>query len=140
AGNVGRIVPSTKKVTEYPLPSALSAPMRIIKGPGGALWFTESGKGAVGRFYPATPPSGSPHAAAPPIVDGTSPRIAASFQGRCPTTAIICQTQLTTGGSVKIGSFSQTMPSGALRVTGYVTSLSGGSTVLQPPLTGSQLE
>ncbi|GAB3964316.1 hypothetical protein GCM10029978_024510 [Actinoallomurus acanthiterrae] len=140
AGNVGRIVPSTKKITEYPLPNALSAPMRIIKGPSGALWFTESGKGAVGRFTPATPPSGSPHAAAPPIVDGTSPRIAASFQGRCPTTAIICQTQLTTGGSVKIGSFSQTMPSGALRVTGYVTSLSGGSTVLQPPLTGSQLE
>lgn len=140
ASNIGRVVPATKKISEYPLPNTLSAPTRIIKGPGGALWFTEAGRGAIGRLNPAAPPSGSPHAAAPPIVDGTSPRVAASFQGRCPTSAIICQTQLTTGGSVKIGGFSQTLPSGALRVSGYVTSFGSGTAVLQPPLTGSQLE
>ncbi|MCO5994196.1 Vgb family protein [Actinoallomurus rhizosphaericola] len=140
AGNVGRIVPATKKISEYPLPNALSAPMRIVKGPGAVLSFTEAGTGAIGRLNPAAPPSGSPHAAAPPIADGSSPRIAGSFQGRCPTTAIICQTQITTGGSVKIGGFSQTMPPGALRVTGYVTSLGTGTATLQPPLTGSELE
>ncbi|MCW2915291.1 MAG: Streptogramin lyase, partial [Actinomycetia bacterium] len=135
ASNIGRITPSGT-VTEYPLPSTLSAPMRIISGPDGNLWFTEAGKGTIGHLDPAAPPSGSPHAAAPPILAGGKPRVAAPFQNQCPLGGI-CITEVTTGGSVKIGSFSQQLPPGAVRVTGSITSLSSGS-ILNPPVMGQQ--
>jgi streptogramin lyase len=139
AGNIGRIDPASGAVTEYPLPSALSAPMRIINGPGGALWISETGINTIGRLNPAAPPSGSPHPAAPPLIAGTWPLVAAHFQGQCPKSGLLCETQVTTGGRVKIGTFSQQLPSGAIRVTGYATSFTNGTAVLKPPLTGPEL-
>jgi hypothetical protein len=45
---------------------------------------------------------------------------------------------VTSGGSVKIGSFALDLPPNAIRVTGYITSLSPGS-VLHAPVMGDQL-
>ena len=140
ASNIGRITTSGS-ITEYPLPATYSAPMRIISGPSGQLWFTETGRSALGHFSPSSPPSGTAHAAVTPIASGTSPRTAATFQARCPTTAVACETQVNTGGTVAVGSFSQTMPAGAIRVTGYISTVnSDGTATLQAPLSGSQLE
>lgn len=138
ASNIGRINPTTKAVTEYPLPSLLSTPMRIIGGPGGKLWFTMAGKGALGSLDPASPPAGTANKALAPRTAGTVPNIAAKYQGQCPTTALACQTVITTGGTTKVGSFSLAMPPGALRITGYLTSLAPGST-LSPPVIGQQM-
>ncbi|WP_433175051.1 Vgb family protein [Actinoallomurus sp. CA-150999] len=137
ASNVGSIDPGSGAVSEYPLPATLSAPMRITSGPGGRLWFSESGRGAVGSFDPASPPAGSPHPAVPPLASGSTPRIAAKFQSQCPQNTT-CQSQVTSGGSVKIGSFALDLPPNAIRVTGYITSLSPGS-VLHAPVMGEQL-
>lgn len=59
---------------------------------------------------------------------------------QCPA-GQICQTQVTTGGSVKIGSFEQELPAGAIRITGYIGEPDEtGDLVLKPPVTGRQLE
>lgn len=39
-------------VTEFPLPHAESRPYTIVPGPDGNLWFTESGRGTIGRITP----------------------------------------------------------------------------------------
>jgi streptogramin lyase len=137
ASNIGSLDPGSGTVTEYPLPATLSAPMRIAPGPGGRLWFTEAGKGAVGSLDPAAPPTGAPHPAVPATAPGSTPLVAAKFQAQCPQNRA-CQTQVTSGGSVKIGSFSLTLPPNAIRVTGYISSLGPGS-VLNPPVMGEQL-
>ena len=49
AGRIGRITPSGT-ITEFPLPSASSAPTTIAAGPDGALWFAEAVGNAVGRI------------------------------------------------------------------------------------------
>jgi streptogramin lyase len=135
ASNVGRITPSGA-VTEYPLPSTLSTPMRITKGPGGKLIFTESGRGVIGQLDPNAPPSGSPNPATPSLPYRPDvPSVTAPFANQCPLMSI-CQTQVTTGGSVKIGSFSQQLPAGTIRVTGSLPNASAD--VLQPPVTGQQ--
>jgi streptogramin lyase len=140
AGNIAKITTSGT-VTEYPLPSTFSTPMRIIAGPSSQLWFTEAGKAVLGHFSPSSPPSGSPHAAVAPQASGAIPRLAGAFQARCPQAALICQTQVNTGGTVAVGGFSQTMPAGAIRVTGYISSFgSDGTATLKAPLTGSQFE
>ncbi|MCP9982322.1 Vgb family protein [Actinomadura madurae] len=71
---------------------------------------------------------------------GSSPNGAARFMNQCPA-GQICQTQVTTGGSVKIGSFEQELPAGAIRITGYIGEPDEtGDLVLKPPVTGRQLE
>ncbi|MFB4303243.1 hypothetical protein [Actinomadura sp. NTSP31] len=139
AGNVAKITPAGK-VTEYPLPSKYAAPMRIISAPSGKLWFTQTGRNALGSIDPKSPPSGSPNPAITPIAAGSTPRIAAAYQARCPLGSI-CETQVNTGGHVGIGSFGLDMPAGAIRVTGYVKTFNpDGTATLQPPLSGSQFE
>ncbi|MCO5994198.1 Vgb family protein [Actinoallomurus rhizosphaericola] len=137
ASNIGSVDPGSGTVTEYPLPATLSAPMRIASGPGKRLWFTEAGRGAVGSLDPAAPPTGAPHPAVPALAHGSMPQVAAKFQAQCPQNHA-CQTQITSGGSVKIGSFALTLPPNAIRVTGYISSLGPGS-VLNPPVMGDQL-
>ena len=52
---IGRIVPSTGAITEFKVPTELSAPTGITVGPEEDLWFTENGgAGAIGRFDPTT--------------------------------------------------------------------------------------
>ena len=41
------------QVTEYPIPTADSAPSEIAAGPDGNLWFTEAGADQIGRITPA---------------------------------------------------------------------------------------
>jgi virginiamycin B lyase len=48
-------VDSTSVIEEFPLPSAGSAPWGITTGRGGAIWFTESGGGRIGRLDPRNP-------------------------------------------------------------------------------------
>ncbi|MFB4303245.1 hypothetical protein [Actinomadura sp. NTSP31] len=135
--NIGRITPSGQ-VSEYPLPSTLSAPMRIVSGPGGRLWFTEQGKGAIGSIDPSAPPSGQRNLPPQPVAAGSSPRIAAPFQGQCPTGAI-CLAQVTMGGTAKVGSVTLPLPPGGIRLTGYIKSVGAdGTAILQPPVMGQQ--
>ncbi|MFI5752948.1 hypothetical protein ACIBBE_45720 [Streptomyces sp. NPDC051644] len=51
---LGRIVPGTGAVTEYPLPGAGSSPLGIAAGPDGNLWFTENSGNRLGRIVPGT--------------------------------------------------------------------------------------
>ncbi|MBO2450471.1 hypothetical protein J4573_25435 [Actinomadura barringtoniae] len=138
ASNIGRITPAGA-VTEYPLPGTMSAPMRIINGPGGKLWFTEPGRGLIGRLDPAAPPTGAANPALPG--SGTAPQLGgALFQNRCPQ-GTLCITETTTGGSTKIGSFNQTLPPGAIRITGFLAPPDDtGLSVLAPPVVGKQFE
>jgi streptogramin lyase len=46
-------VVSDPKVTQFDLPSADGYPQSIVKGPDGALWFTEASTPAIGRITPA---------------------------------------------------------------------------------------
>ncbi|HEV2238802.1 MAG TPA: zf-HC2 domain-containing protein [Ktedonobacterales bacterium] len=46
----GTVMP--RAFTAFALPNAASHPTTIIAGPDGALWFTESGRGAIGRITP----------------------------------------------------------------------------------------
>jgi virginiamycin B lyase len=39
-----------RSVTEFPLPVPDSRPYTIVTGPDGALWFTESSRGVIGRI------------------------------------------------------------------------------------------
>ena len=39
-----------RSVTEFPLPFPDSRPYTIVTGPDGALWFTESSRGVIGRI------------------------------------------------------------------------------------------
>jgi streptogramin lyase len=135
ASNVASLDPASGTVTEYPLPTTLSAPMRIVNGPHGTLWFSEPGNGTIGHINPAAPPAGVPHAATSPYFPGT-PEIGAAFQGQC-TIGQLCQTQVTTSGSVKIGSFTQSLPANAIRLTGSIATLTPGS-VLNPPVIGKE--
>ncbi|MEV3923697.1 Vgb family protein [Actinomadura coerulea] len=139
ASNIGSLDPATGEIAEYPLPATLSAPTRIVNGPGGHLWFTEPGRGLIGHFDPAAPPSGTSHPAVPASAPGTSPTPAARFQNQCAVESL-CQTQVTTGGDVKIGTFRQSLPSGAIRITGALGAPDEtGDFVLDPPVVGEQL-
>ncbi|MEU8118355.1 hypothetical protein AB0C21_06565 [Spirillospora sp. NPDC049024] len=139
ASNIGSLDPATGEIAEYPLPATLSAPTRIISGPGGHLWFTEPGRGLVGHFDPAAPPSGSSHPAVPTATPGSSPVPGARFQNQC-AVETLCQTQVTTGGNVKIGTFDQSLPNGAIRITGSLGAPDEtGDLVLDPPVVGEQL-
>jgi streptogramin lyase len=140
AGNIASVDPLSGGMREYPLPATLSAPARIISGPGGHLWFTEPGRGLIGHLDPAAPPAGTRNPAVPPVRAGFAPNGAARFMNQCPA-GQICQTQVTTGGSVKIGSFEQELPPGAIRITGYIGGADEtGDLVLSPPVAGRQLE
>ncbi|TDD80966.1 hypothetical protein E1293_19665 [Actinomadura darangshiensis] len=140
ASNIASVDPLAGAMREYPLPATLSAPARIISGPGGRLWFTEPGRGLIGRLDPASPPGGTRNPAVPPVRAGSSPNGAARFMNQCPA-GQICQTQVTTGGSVKIGSFEQELPAGAIRISGYLGAADEtGDLVLKPPVAGRQLE
>jgi hypothetical protein len=139
ASNIGRITPAGA-VTEYPLPGTLSAPMRIINGPGGKLWFTEPGRGLIGRLDPAAPPSGAANPAIPTNPGGSPNSAGALYQNRCPQ-GTLCITEVTTGGSTKIGSFNQNLPPGAIRITGFLAPPDEtGMSVLAPPVVGKQFE
>jgi virginiamycin B lyase len=48
-GKVGRITTSGE-LTEYSTAGVWTAPMHIVAGPDGALWFTEVGGNALGRI------------------------------------------------------------------------------------------
>lgn len=43
-------IDSSKKLTEFALPTPGSKPFDIQHGPGGAMWFTESGVGKIGKI------------------------------------------------------------------------------------------
>lgn len=53
---------TARTVTAVPLGDAASAPAEVATGSDGALWFTDPGKNAIGRFVP--PPSAAPVVAA----------------------------------------------------------------------------
>ena len=132
AGNVGRIDTTTRVVTEYPLSSALTGPLQIAAA-GGSLWVTEAGVNMIRRIDPGHPPRGPAHR---PLFPGFVP---AGFEDQCPIA--ICSTQVTTGGAFKIKSFTQPLPPGAIRLTGYVIGHANpdGTFTLRPPLTGKEL-
>ena len=46
-------ISSSGTVTEFPIPTANSAPYAITAGPDGNLWFTETGSGKIGRISPS---------------------------------------------------------------------------------------
>lgn len=138
--NVASVDPVSGAIQEYGLPKTLSAPAEITAAPGGDLWITEPGRGLIGRFDPSTPPAANPNPAVPAFSPGAYPNGAAAFMNRCPA-GQICQTQVTTGGTVTIGSFKQTLPAGAIRITGYLGAADAtGDPVLAPPVIGQQLE
>ncbi len=43
-------IDSSRKITEFAIPTAGSKPFDIQRGPDGAMWFTESGVGKIGRI------------------------------------------------------------------------------------------
>ena len=54
-GAIGRIVPKTGTITEYPTPDvSASSPDLITTGPDHNLWFTDEGTNAIVRFNPTT--------------------------------------------------------------------------------------
>ncbi|WP_433474608.1 virginiamycin B lyase family protein [Spirillospora sp. CA-142024] len=139
ASNIASVDPVSGAISEYPLPATLSAPQRIVNGPGGHLWFSEPGRGLIGHLDPAAPPAGTRHPAVPALLPGAAPNGAAQFMNQCPREQL-CQTQVTTGGSVEIGSFQQELPAGAIRITGYLGEPDEtGDLVLKPPVAGRQL-
>lgn len=139
ASNIGAI-DASGNITEYPLPATLSAPRGLALGPGGKIWYSAPGRGRVGAFDPAAPPAGAAHAATPPLSTGTFPSAAPAYSARC-LVGELCQTQVVTGGEMKIGSFTQKLPSGAIRVTGGISDLTDMSNIpMSKPVTGSQLE
>ncbi|WP_026415502.1 virginiamycin B lyase family protein [Actinomadura oligospora] len=140
ASNISAIDPSSGSVQEYPLPSTLSTPRSLMLGPGGKIWYTAPGRGRVGAFDPANPPAGAPHGATPPLSTGTLPSSAPGWANRCQV-GEICQTQIVTGGEMKIGNFVQKLPSGSIRVTGGINDLTDISNIpMNPPVIGSLLE
>ncbi|MCP2335533.1 Vgb family protein [Actinomadura rupiterrae] len=139
ASNVG-VIDANGGVTEYPLPATLSTPRSLAWGPGGKIWYTAPGRGRIGSFDPANPPTGPYHSATPALATGSNPLAAPAYSARC-TVGMLCQTQVVTGGEMKIGSFTQKLPSGAIRVTGGINDLSDIKNIpLVPPVIGSQLE
>ena len=44
---------TAQTITEFPIPTAGSAPYSITVGPDGALWFTENGANQIGRITTA---------------------------------------------------------------------------------------
>jgi virginiamycin B lyase len=46
---IGRFVPATREVTDFPTPTAGSSPAGITVGPDRNLWFTEPGVDKIGR-------------------------------------------------------------------------------------------
>ncbi|MFC4910675.1 hypothetical protein [Actinomadura gamaensis] len=139
ASNIG-VIDTSGNITEYPLPATLSTPRSLMLGPGGRIWYSAPGRGRIGSFDPANPPSGPYNSATPALTTGSNPLSAAAFSARC-TTGMLCQTQVVTGGEMKIGSFTQKLPSGAIRVTGGINDLSDIKNIpLVPPVIGSQLE
>ena len=51
---IGKILPATGAITEYPVPTSGSGPVGITTGPDGNLWFTESQGNKIGKIIPAT--------------------------------------------------------------------------------------
>ncbi|RMI45123.1 hypothetical protein EBO15_11190 [Actinomadura harenae] len=140
ASNIATIDPATGAVTEYPLPSTLSAPRSVMLGPGGKLWYSAPGRGRIGSFDLANPPTGAAHGATPPLTMGSNPASAPGWANRCQV-GEICQTQIVTGGEMKIGNFVQKLPAGSIRVTGGINDLSDMSNIpMNPPVIGNTLE
>ncbi|HEV3162579.1 MAG TPA: hypothetical protein VGZ22_00965 [Isosphaeraceae bacterium] len=54
SNNIGRINPTTHKITEFPIPTANSRPLQITAGPDGNLWFTEGNAVKIGEINPTT--------------------------------------------------------------------------------------
>lgn len=48
---IGRLAPSGA-VTKYPTPNPDAAPFSIVAAPSGAIWFSEVGTNAIGKFLP----------------------------------------------------------------------------------------
>ncbi|MQY06146.1 Vgb family protein [Actinomadura macrotermitis] len=139
ASNIG-VIDASGTITEYPLPATLSAPRALAFGPGGKIWYSAPGRGRIGSFDPASPPSGPYHAATPPLTTGTFPQAAPAYSARC-TVGMICQTQIVTGGEMRIGDFVQKLPRGAIRVTGGINDLTDIENIpLVKPVVGAQLE
>ena len=135
AGNLGRVNPASHKITEYPLNSALAAPMRLAAGADHQLWVTQTGVDSIARVDPAHPPAGPANL---PVAPGV---VAPLFADQCPV-AKLCLTQVTTGGSLAIKTFTQQLPPGAIRLTGYLSFPANpdGSFTLLPPVVGHELE
>jgi streptogramin lyase len=49
ADGIGRLT-TEGRYTSWPLPRRRAAPLRIVPGPDGALWFTEQDAHAIGRI------------------------------------------------------------------------------------------
>jgi streptogramin lyase len=47
---IGRINPTTGRITEFPIPTSYSYPWGITLGPDGNLWFTEGGNGQLAQL------------------------------------------------------------------------------------------
>lgn len=131
AGNVGRINPVTHKITEYPLSAALTAPMQIAAGADGGLWLAEAGVDRIGRLDPHNPPSGSANQPPAPGI------MAAAYEAQCPMQQP-CSSQVTSGGTFKVKTFTQSLPPGAIRLTGWLVFPPNpdGTFTLQPPVNG----
>lgn len=145
-GRIGGIDPATGEVAEYATPRPDSDPTGIVARDG-RLWFTEAAASNIGSLDPATGeiaeyPLPATLSAPTRIVNGPgghSPTPAARFQNQCAVESL-CQTQVTTGGDVKIGTFRQSLPSGAIRITGALGAPDEtGDFVLDPPVVGEQL-
>ena len=52
ANQIGRITPEGA-ITEYPIPTASSYPIRLTVGPDNAVWFGMYGASKIGRISPA---------------------------------------------------------------------------------------
>jgi streptogramin lyase len=132
AGNVGRIDPVTHKIKESPLSGNLTAPMQIASGADGGLWIAEAGADRIGRLDPNHRPSG---AANKPASAGI---VAAAYEIQCPVQQP-CSTQITSGGTFKVKTFTQSLPPGAIRLTGYLVFPPNpdGTFTLQAPVNGA---
>ena len=51
---IGRLDPSTGKITDYPTPTPHSGPHGILVAPDGGVWYTANAAGKLGRLDPAT--------------------------------------------------------------------------------------
>ena len=51
---VGRLDPTTGKVSDWPTPTPKSGPHGLVVAPDGAVWYTANSAGRIGRLDPAT--------------------------------------------------------------------------------------
>ncbi len=111
-------IDSSRKITEYAIPTAGSKPLDIQHGPDGAMWFTESAVGKIGRVDSA----------------GKITEFAVGTSKDEPT-ALIAQSGALWFTEVGSGSLGRLMPSGEVRhfatgkgrLSGDLTNTSDGS-------------